>query len=783
MPQPVTSADGGANGPPGPPGGMAHVPKAGPVLPWMRVPITIEAGSGVPIGDVLGLDPRLATELSQGSGFRELFPVQAAVWQHCGGGRSSAHDLCVAAPTGSGKTLAYALPVINALCSATARRGGCGAGRLQALVVLPTRDLAAQVYDVFRPLCDAVQLRVALAAARSSEAAEAAQLVGAPLAPGAAAAAAATAAAAAGGGASGGGNGGSSSCSSGSGKGGADVVVATPGRLMAHLSGTPGFTLRHLRFLVVDETDRLLRQSYQEWLPRVLAQLPSAPSQQQQQQQPPRGVGPMGHYADHGDGDGDNQVHFAARWPAASVGTALPFAVPRVVKIIVSATLTRDPAKLQRLALHQPRYVATVAASPASLAAVASLEPTATGGAAAEAATKPATAAAAAAAAARYSLPRSLSEFRLLCSAARKPLVLLALLSEAAAEAQSCIVFTSSLDMTHKLYLMLRAVPELSATVVEYSSHVAVRERTAGLERFKQGGARVLVASDAMTRGMDLDCVQLVINYDAPVYAKTYVHRAGRTARAGKPGRVITLLRDEDMRHFKAMIRKADNNYVRELKLVPERVESFRPALSGALQQLEALLAAERSADVQLQQQQQQLANGAQKGTQQQKEKKGKEGRQEAQKLEKGKVEKEEGQRRQKQEVVGREEEQKKKRRRAEQRDMEEEEEQRQKSAAGDESADQAQAKGEAGGGDTEARGQREGDGGLSERADAGGDSSKQRHKGEKQPEGNEEKGQQQKLGGQHQQGKGRAVEEGEEGRREAGEASGRKRKKSSGGD
>ena len=46
----------------------------------------------------------------------------------------------------------------------------------------------------------------------------------------------------------------------------------------------------------------------------------------------------------------------------------------------------------------------------------------------------------------------------------------------------------------------------------------------------------VLVASDAMTRGMDVEGIANVVNYDAPVYAKTYVHRAGRTARAGRTG-------------------------------------------------------------------------------------------------------------------------------------------------------------------------------------------------------------------------------------------------------
>lgn len=53
------------------------------------------------------------------------------------------------------------------------------------------------------------------------------------------------------------------------------------------------------------------------------------------------------------------------------------------------------------------------------------------------------------------------------------------------------------------------------------------------------------MASDAMTRGMDVEAVAHVVNYDAPVYAKTYVHRCGRTARARRPGRAFTLLRKQ----------------------------------------------------------------------------------------------------------------------------------------------------------------------------------------------------------------------------------------------
>lgn len=112
----------------------------------------------------------------------------------------------------------------------------------------------------------------------------------------------------------------------------------------------------------------------------------------------------------------------------------LPTGARRLVKVVVSATLTRDPAKLQRLSLHAPRYVATVANTAPAAAG--------SGGAAGGAS------AAAAAGGSVYSLPKSLDERRVLCSAARKPLVLVALLRQLAG--QATIVFTSSVDMTHK---------------------------------------------------------------------------------------------------------------------------------------------------------------------------------------------------------------------------------------------------------------------------------------------------------------------------------------------
>ena len=159
------------------------------------------------------------------------------------------------------------------------------------------------------------------------------------------------------------------------------------------------------------------------------------------------------------------------------------------------------------------------------------------------------------------------------------------------------MVFTSSVDMTHKLFLMLEAAAMGSSTegkVVEFSSHVDVKARSRSLSRFKSGAAKILVASDAMTRGMDVDCIVNVVNYDTPSHAKTYVHRAGRTARAGRNGRVFSLLRSEDVHHFKQMIRKVDNRFVKDWKGgTREKIEACQPRLDSALNQVQELLAAE----------------------------------------------------------------------------------------------------------------------------------------------------------------------------------------------
>lgn len=70
------------------------------------------------------------------------------------------------------------------------------------------------------------------------------------------------------------------------------------------------------------------------------------------------------------------------------------------------------------------------------------------------------------------------------------------------------------------------------------------------MKEFREGKIQALVCSDAMTRGMDVEGVTNVINYDMPPFIKTYIHRAGRTARAGKNGCCFTLLRNDEVIPF-----------------------------------------------------------------------------------------------------------------------------------------------------------------------------------------------------------------------------------------
>ena len=94
---------------------------------------------------------------------------------------------------------------------------------------------------------------------------------------------------------------------------------------------------------------------------------------------------------------------------------------------------------------------------------------------------------------------------------------------------------------------------------------------------------RVLVASDNMTRGMDFPRVHTVINYELPAHIRTYVHRAGRTARAGATGSVYTILRTEHLGAFSAMMRRGGRKRISTHKIAPGAWNGMNDAVQAAL--------------------------------------------------------------------------------------------------------------------------------------------------------------------------------------------------------
>ncbi|XP_008803427.3 DEAD-box ATP-dependent RNA helicase 36 isoform X2 [Phoenix dactylifera] len=137
---------------------------------------------------------------------------------------------------------------------------------------------------------------------------------------------------------------------------------------------------------------------------------------------------------------------------------------------------------------------------------------------------------------------------------------------------RSAIVFVSTCRTCHLLSLLLE---ELDQAAVALHSHKSQSLRLSALNRFKSGQVPVLLATDVASRGLDIQTVDLVINYDIPRYPRDYVHRVGRTARAGRGGLSISFVtqNDVDLVHeIEAVIGKQLDKSEYEEKVVLEDI-------------------------------------------------------------------------------------------------------------------------------------------------------------------------------------------------------------------
>ncbi|XP_010467997.1 PREDICTED: DEAD-box ATP-dependent RNA helicase 10-like [Camelina sativa] len=311
-------------------------------------------------------------------------------------------DVIGLAQTGSGKTGAFAIPILQALLEyvydSEPKKGRRPDPAFFACVLSPTRELAIQIAEQFKALGADISLRCAVLVGGIDKMQQTIALGKRP-----------------------------------------HIIVATPGRLWDHMSGTKGFSLKSLKYLVLDEADRLLNEDFEKSLNQILEE------------------------------------------------------IPRERKtFLFSATMTTKVRKLQRACLRNPVKI--------------------------EAASK-------------YSTVDTLKQWYLFVPGDFKDCYLVYILSEM--PGSTSMIFTQTCHGTRVLALVLRS---LGFRAIPISGQMTQSKRLGALNMFKAGVCNILVCTDVASRGLDIPSVDMVINYDIPTNSKDYIHRVGRTARAGRSG-------------------------------------------------------------------------------------------------------------------------------------------------------------------------------------------------------------------------------------------------------
>lgn len=345
-------------------------------------------------------------------------------------------DLIAVAQTGTGKTAAYLLPVIDSLAG-----GGYPEDAINCVVMSPTRELAQQIdrqmegFSYYLPVNS-------LAIFGGTDGPEfARQQRGLKM--------------------------------------GADVVIATPGRLLAHLQ--MGYVdLSRVSFFILDEADRMLDMGFYDDIMTIAKQLP-----------------------------------------------------PTCQTLMFSATM---PPKIQRMAeaiLKNPAEVKLEVSRPAE----------------------------------------NIRQSAFVCYEGQKTPILRSLFKTRANK--RVIVFASS---KLKVKELTRELRRAGVKAAEMHSDLEQARRDEVMLDFRASRIDILVATDIVARGIDIDDIAMVVNYDVPREAEDYVHRIGRTARAGAGGYAVTLVGERDRRHFKAIEDFLEKEVLKEA--VPEELGSA-PSYGG----------------------------------------------------------------------------------------------------------------------------------------------------------------------------------------------------------
>lgn len=365
--------------------------------------------------------------------FTETTPIQ----EHSIPPILEGRDVLGVAQTGTGKTAAYLLPVLSKL-----QDGGYPTDAINCVIMSPTRELAQQIdqamqgFSYYLPDVSSVAVYGGNDGIRYEQEKRSMQS-------------------------------------------GADVIIATPGRLISHIS-LGNVDLSRVSFFILDEADRMLDMGFSEDILQIAKLLPS-----------------------------------------------------KRQTILFSATM---PDKIQQLAktiMHDPVEVKLAVSKPAE----------------------------------------KIKQSAYICYETQKMGIIKSLFAQE--KPQRVIIFTGSKVKTKDLAIaLIRAGYNARAM----HSDLEQSERDEVMYLFRSGQVDILVATDIVARGIDIDDIQMVINYDVPHDEEDYVHRIGRTARAGRNGRAITLVSEKEQPEFKQIERFLEKEI--EKNPIPEELGNG-PEYSG----------------------------------------------------------------------------------------------------------------------------------------------------------------------------------------------------------
>ncbi|XP_055624792.1 probable ATP-dependent RNA helicase Dbp73D [Toxorhynchites rutilus septentrionalis] len=484
--------------------------------PWLSHPTIIDSDlskKGKSIKKLDYLSEQIKCNLKKME-YKRLFPVQETVipWildAHRKPAPFWPRDVCISSPTGSGKTLAFAIPVVQLLLNRISPA-------IRAMVVLPVTELAEQVYAVFEKLCQGTKVRPLLLSRKQTFSVEQTKLVDRfndeyiiKV----------------------------------------DIVITTAGRLVEHLHSTKGFTLKHLRFLIIDEADRVMDQIQNDWLYHLNKHV----KEESDEYLLGRGAGQLS----------QTEIFDKPRQPH---------------KLLFSATMSRDPEKLHTFKLFHPKLFTAVSDPAKQLATLARKHEVAE-----EKRGK---------FVGQYATPAELRELICMTQYKIKPLTLFALLKENNYKRFLC--FTNSIDASHRLSFVLQKMFGSDLIIEEWSSSLTPTARKNVLSRFMLGKVNGIICTDALARGIDIDDIDVVISYDAPRHINTYIHRIGRTGRAGNRGTSITMLIDEERKKFNTTLTEAGKRAPQEININSNAEEEYAVLYSNALNDLRDALDLEK---------------------------------------------------------------------------------------------------------------------------------------------------------------------------------------------